>query len=343
MRNTGGIRLKVHEAAQRLGITPRTLRFYEEKGLVHPVKAADSGYRQYSEEDMKRLRWIVALRELGMPIHATAEAVGIIENKAAFLRKVDEARALLYEEWLASTQKLQALDHTLEAWQQQPIPELALAEQLAGKLKHIRTMRSAWRDEWDYDKLALLHGQSAPQAALASQLTPLQYEEAHIRTVDWIDPAQCEHGLELGAGTGNLTVKLAAAGARMSVIEQSAEMLAVLRSRLPNVEQKLGNMLALPIGAQAYSFVVCSFAIRHLNPSQQIIAITEIDRVLAPQGRIVITDIQPQPKEQPILPSTSNNDILPCNEEVLIWLQEHGYSIASDYMESSVTLLIAVR
>lgn len=55
------------DLARATGSTVRTIRFYEEEGLLRPV-VLKGGHRRYSEEELDRLRLISDLRELGMSI-----------------------------------------------------------------------------------------------------------------------------------------------------------------------------------------------------------------------------------------------------------------------------------
>jgi len=56
--------LQIGEVAERTGVTQRTLRFYEEKGLLHPPTRMDGGFRLYSEQDVKRVEHIRRLQDL---------------------------------------------------------------------------------------------------------------------------------------------------------------------------------------------------------------------------------------------------------------------------------------
>ncbi len=56
--------LQIGEVAQRTGVTQRTLRFYEEKGLLRPPSRMDGGFRLYSEDDVKRVEHIRRLQDL---------------------------------------------------------------------------------------------------------------------------------------------------------------------------------------------------------------------------------------------------------------------------------------
>lgn len=56
--------LQIGEAAERASLTQRTLRYYEEKGLLSPPTRMDGGFRLYSPEDMERIDRIRQLKEL---------------------------------------------------------------------------------------------------------------------------------------------------------------------------------------------------------------------------------------------------------------------------------------
>ena len=68
--------MKIGELAQRLGTTERTLRFYEEEGLVHPARSG-KGTRSYSEADAQRLEAILTLTQLDFPLQTLKELAGI--------------------------------------------------------------------------------------------------------------------------------------------------------------------------------------------------------------------------------------------------------------------------
>lgn len=56
--------LQIGEVAERTGVTQRTLRFYEEKGLLKPPSRMDGGFRLYSEDDVKRVEMVRRLQDL---------------------------------------------------------------------------------------------------------------------------------------------------------------------------------------------------------------------------------------------------------------------------------------
>jgi DNA-binding transcriptional MerR regulator len=67
------------DLARATGNTVRTIRFYEEEGLLKPAVVSDGGHRRYTENDLERLRLISDLRELGLSL---CEIRSILELRA---------------------------------------------------------------------------------------------------------------------------------------------------------------------------------------------------------------------------------------------------------------------
>lgn len=55
--------LRIQEVADEVGLTPRSIRFYEEKGLLKPAARSEGAYRLYDADDLERLRFIKGLRD----------------------------------------------------------------------------------------------------------------------------------------------------------------------------------------------------------------------------------------------------------------------------------------
>ncbi|WP_281902017.1 MerR family transcriptional regulator [Phytohabitans aurantiacus] len=60
--------MTVSEAAERVGLTTYTLRWYEQEGLVEPVDRDSAGRRRYSDQDVDWLVLLTRLRRTGMPV-----------------------------------------------------------------------------------------------------------------------------------------------------------------------------------------------------------------------------------------------------------------------------------
>jgi len=76
--------LRIQEVAAALGLTARTIRYYEELGLLTPAARSEGDYRLYDEDDVERLRFIKNLRdEAGFSL---AEISQLLEDEAARTR-----------------------------------------------------------------------------------------------------------------------------------------------------------------------------------------------------------------------------------------------------------------
>ncbi|MGW7101661.1 HEAT repeat domain-containing protein [Streptomyces sp. NPDC054838] len=65
----------IGDVARRSGVSARMLRHYESLGLVRPTGRTGSGYREYSDEDIRRIFHIESLRSLGLPLRDVGRAL----------------------------------------------------------------------------------------------------------------------------------------------------------------------------------------------------------------------------------------------------------------------------
>ena len=115
--------LQIGEVAERTGVTQRTLRFYEERGLLKPPSRLDGGFRLYSEDDVRRVEQIKRLQsllgftlaeikdmveanEVKMQIRATYRKDAAVSERRAKLLK---AKEVTEGQVSVITQKLSAL------------------------------------------------------------------------------------------------------------------------------------------------------------------------------------------------------------------------------------------
>lgn len=67
--------MNIKEAEALSGVSRRNIRFYEQKGLLKPVRNRDNDYREYSEADVETLKLIRVLRMVDMPIEQIRNVV----------------------------------------------------------------------------------------------------------------------------------------------------------------------------------------------------------------------------------------------------------------------------
>lgn len=65
--------MNITALARQLGTTPHVIRFYERRGLVPGPERKENGYREYNEVGAQRLRLLLGLRQLDLPLEQAAE------------------------------------------------------------------------------------------------------------------------------------------------------------------------------------------------------------------------------------------------------------------------------
>ena len=70
----------IGELAKKMGVNPKTIRFYEEIGLMPAPDRTPSGYRQFSNDDLERLRFIRSAQRLNLRLPEIQEILAFRER-----------------------------------------------------------------------------------------------------------------------------------------------------------------------------------------------------------------------------------------------------------------------
>jgi MerR family transcriptional regulator, repressor of the yfmOP operon len=136
--------LRIGEVAERVGVTPRTIRYYEELGLLGSASTREKGaHRTYAETDVADLQELIRLRDL----------LGLTLEELVELAEAEEARAALRGRWEEDPSDEERLRIVAEAL---PLVERQLAlvrsrqatlEEFAGELEDkLRRLRRRRRE-----------------------------------------------------------------------------------------------------------------------------------------------------------------------------------------------------
>lgn len=85
----------IAEAAKAAGVNPQTLRYYERRGLLRPSGRGRSGYREYSADDVRLLKFVKRAQELGLSLADAEELLAlrrIPRSRRVAVRAVAERR-----------------------------------------------------------------------------------------------------------------------------------------------------------------------------------------------------------------------------------------------------------
>jgi SAM-dependent methyltransferase len=125
--------------------------------------------------------------------------------------------------------------------------------------------------------------------------------------IDWLLPRGARQVLDLGAGTGKLTTRLAERGLEVVAVDPIPDMLEVLRASLPETRALLGTAEEIPLEDNSVDAVLVAQAWHWVDPER---AIPEVARVLRPGGRLGL--------------------VWNTRDERLGWVRELGEIIGSD-------------
>lgn len=98
--------MNIGQAAKASGISAKMIRYYEQTGLIPPARRRESGYRDYSRNDVHMLRFIRRARDLGFSV---AEIGALLDLWQDETRKSAEVKHLAERHMAALQQKIAEL------------------------------------------------------------------------------------------------------------------------------------------------------------------------------------------------------------------------------------------
>ncbi len=133
------------EVAKLCGVTVRTVQYYDTRGILVPSELSEGGRRLYSEDDVKRMKIICFLRELGLPIDAIGQLLSeedpgsvislLLEQQEGVLRQEIGER----EEKLRKLSELKARLKSVDSFSVESIGDIAHTMTGKKELKRIHT------------------------------------------------------------------------------------------------------------------------------------------------------------------------------------------------------------
>ena len=156
------MRLSVSEAARRAGVSVRTLRYYDEIGLLKPSEITPAGYRFYDDAAMASLQQILFYRELDVPL----EQIGHILNAPEHDRTeaLQKHRTLLLMKRRRLDDMLRLVDETIGGiamYDERPRPTQADWE--AVKEQYAREAAERWGNTEAFLESREKHAQYTPE------------------------------------------------------------------------------------------------------------------------------------------------------------------------------------
>ncbi len=127
--------MNIGEAAKRVGLPVKTVRYYAEIGLVSPNGRNSSGYREYDEASVRKLRFVARSRAFGFGIPACRELLSLYEDRSresADVKRIASERIAELDEKLRDMQLLRdELAHLAESCAGNSRPDCPIIDGLA--------------------------------------------------------------------------------------------------------------------------------------------------------------------------------------------------------------------
>jgi DNA-binding transcriptional MerR regulator len=134
--------LQIGEAAERVGLSLRTVRYWEEIGLVAPNARSKGGFRLYSESDLSRLLVVKAMKPLGLTLEEMREILELIDA-AKVSDRVDEVATRIEEFTLLVQEKVEQMERYLQDARVLEHELVRSRKRLANPVAGVRERRSA--------------------------------------------------------------------------------------------------------------------------------------------------------------------------------------------------------
>jgi DNA-binding transcriptional MerR regulator len=105
------------DLARATGNTVRTIRFYEEEGILEPAEVSDGGHRRYTDDDLERLKLIGDLRELGLSLCEIKDILALRRGcscVAEFAERLEKSLAGHVAEAQRRMERLERVRHEIQ-------------------------------------------------------------------------------------------------------------------------------------------------------------------------------------------------------------------------------------
>ena len=126
--------MNIKEVSQRSGLPAKTIRYYEEIGLISPLRS-DNGYRSFREKDLHKLAFIGRARALGFTIEDCRMLLALYEDEnraSAQVKSVTESHLRAIDEKITQLQSMRStLAHLIDCCAGDSRPDCPILKDLA--------------------------------------------------------------------------------------------------------------------------------------------------------------------------------------------------------------------
>jgi len=287
----GEFNMNTKEVCKKLNTTPKALRIYENYDIVVP-KRDENSYRDYSKDDLLKLREVLLLKELDFSL----KEIKSLTDKNIYAE--NQFARSLYLQLRAIEGRINELDNIKNTLKNSIDRMLESDDELdyddfvnniAIILKENKVNRKQWIDRWGFNNRAVKFDEMVKDRSRDE----LGWFEKYDEILGEIRKRIIDYGaksiLDIGCGTGNLCGELSN---RLDVIgiDQSLEMLLQAKRKYNDMILRLGNFLDKPFCKGKFDIVVTTYAFHALDNDEKKKALNNMLEYLKDKGKIIIVD-----------------------------------------------------
>lgn len=252
--------MNVNMVAKLLGISIRTLHYYDEIGLLKPDSTTEAGHRLYSDKNVNTLKEILLFRELGMNLKAIKK---ILDSPDYDSKQVMEAQKQLL------IIKRNRLNHLIEN----------INECTDGNNSKIDITESEWELIWN----DIYHKQGEVQKGILPTVIDItkKLKENNVKKV-----------LDLGCGMGRHSIYLKEAGFDVTAADISEKAVETTKKKAINLGYKIDTAICdireLPFKDETFDAIVCVWTSGHGTSEDMKKHALEMLRVVKQNGIIFV-------------------------------------------------------
>ena len=272
------------EIARIAGVSLRTIRFYDAKGLLKPVSYSEAGYRYYNQDSLAVLQRILTLKYLGFSLQKIEE----IMASCSMEQQLSEQKELLLQKKRQLEEILSAIEMMENSRESDKLGYLI---RLLNLLTEEEKIQEQYRTSGNLEKRIRLHDYSTSAQGWMDWV----YEQLELR--------EGEHVLELGCGTGllwQMNAHKLPSGLCLTLTDRSEGMLEkaeenlsafskILEEKEIKIEYRICDADSLALERDRYDCIIANHMLYHVKRRED--CLREIAHGLKPAGRFFCSTI----------------------------------------------------
>jgi DNA-binding transcriptional MerR regulator len=266
------------EFAKKAGVTIRTIRFYDNKGLLKPSSLTEAGYRLYTDEDFAKLQRILTLKYLGFSLEDIFMSI-TNDSSSSYLKKSLDMQLQIVKDKISHMQMVEKSIYVAKKMvEDEGSFDWSKVIDIIHVLNMERDLIEQYKDSTNIKIRINLHNRfSTNKQGWFNWI----YEKMNISSKNKI--------LELGCGNGELwrcsedkipkNAELFLSDISEGMISDARENLRILKNK---IEFKITDCKELPYEAESFDMVIANHMLFYIKDREK--AFSEIKRVLKTGG-----------------------------------------------------------